>query len=310
MLESGISTDIWTSYAARLMLISVIPLLIVQIPQILNSILWRHIAVMIGLMASLLLFVSYSTYQDHLRKHSLGRLLRKNGEPDTEIIQKVFHIIDTNHDRHISDSELRAFIIGIQFEEFDLDHNAVEIKREHDLLDVGGTGSVKVEAVEKSKWASIEAVLLLLLGTIIAAAFADPLVDTIDNFADATSIPDFFVSFIVLPLTTSSRDTVSAIRLASQYKRKTASLSFSEIYATVTIHNVLSIPVFLALVYIRGLTRDFSSEVLVILIVSIVMGLLGSFRTHFPLWTSIPAILLYPFSLALIYVLHYYYGWS
>lgn len=118
-----------------------------------------------------------------------------------------------------------------------------EIKREHDLLDVGGTGSVKVEAVEKSKWASIEAVLLLLLGTIIAAAFADPLVDTIDNFADATSIPDFFVSFIVLPLTTSSRDTVSAIRLASQYKRKTASLSFSEVcfsFPTLCIYVIFS----------------------------------------------------------------------
>ena len=46
-----------------MMFISVIPLLIVQIPQILDSILWRHIAVLIGLIASLLLFVSYSTYQ-------------------------------------------------------------------------------------------------------------------------------------------------------------------------------------------------------------------------------------------------------
>ncbi|XP_030932662.1 sodium/calcium exchanger NCL-like [Quercus lobata] len=386
LTESGISTDIWTSYAARLMLISVIPLLIVQIPQILNSILWRHIAVMIGLIASLLLFVSYSTYQvlqpkiqkrkidyvkhkhvflgflKHLKKRALGRLLDENGEPDRVTIENLFSSIDANHDGHISDSELRALMVGINFEEIDLDQSAAvdkimndfdtsgnsvidkdefvngisrwlnkaklaaarnavpfsittfindyhkKTKREHDLLDVGGSN--EVEGVKKSKQASIKAVLSLLLGTIIAAAFADPLVDTIDNFADATSIPAFFISFIVLPLATSSRDTVSAIRLASQDKRHTASLSFSEIYATVTIHNVLSIPVFLALVYIRGLTWDFSSEVLVILIVSIVMGSLGSFRTHFPLWTSILAILLYPFSLALIYVLHYYYGWS
>ena len=104
-----------------------------------------------------------------------------------------------------------------------------EIKREHDLLDVGGTGSDEAEAVKNSKWDSIKAVLLLLLGTTIAAAFADPLVDTINNFADATSIPSFFVSFIVLPLATSSRDTLSAIRLATQDKRHTASLSFSEV---------------------------------------------------------------------------------
>ncbi|KAM3696725.1 hypothetical protein ACB098_06G060800 [Castanea mollissima] len=282
-------------------------------------------------------------FLEHLRKRSLGRLLREDGEPDLETIKKLFYTIDTNHDGHISDSELRALIIGIQFGKIDLDHDAavniimndfdtsgnscideaefvngisrwlnkarpaaarnagphsinklisdfhMEIERKHDLLDVGGTGSDEVEAVEKSIWASIKAVLLLLLGTIIAAAFADPLVDTIGNFADATSIPAFFISFIVLPLATSSRETVSAIRLASQYKRLTASLSFSEVCFS-----------FSTLLYL----------LLVILIVSIVMGLLGSFRTHFPLWTSILAILLYPFSLALVYVLHYYYGWS
>ncbi|KAL4619527.1 hypothetical protein ACB092_06G085600 [Castanea dentata] len=397
LTESGVSTDIWTSYTARMMFISVIPLLIVQIPQTLNSILWRHIAVLIGLIAPLLLLVSYSTYKvlqpwiqskkidyvkhkhfilaflRHLRRHAMGRLLREDGEPDKEFIEKLFSAIDVNHDGQISASELRALIVGIEFDEIDLDlddavniimndfdtsgdssiekHEFVngistwlnktaarnpvsetkllndlhmKIKRERDLLDVKVAtsiqtgilgGNVNVEGVKKSKRASIKAVLLLLLGTIIAAAFADPLVDTIDNFADAASIPAFFISFIVLPLATSSRamkheDTVSAIRLASQDKRHTASLSFSEIYGTVTIHNVLSIPVFLAVVYIRGLTWDFSSEVLVILIVSIVMGSLGSFRTHFPLWTSILAILLYPCSLALIYVLHYYYGWS
>ncbi|KAM3744550.1 hypothetical protein ACB098_06G060900 [Castanea mollissima] len=392
LTESGVSTDIWTSYTAGMMFISVIPLLIVQILETLNSSLWRHIAVLIGLIASLLLLVSYSTYKvlqpwiqnkkidyvkhkhfilaflRHLRRHALGRLLREDGEPDKGFIEKLFSAIDVNHDGQISASELRALIVGIEFEEIDLDlddavniimnnfdtsgdsniekHEFVngistwlkktaarnpvsetkllndlhmKIKRERDLLDVKGAtsiqtgilgGNVKVEGVKKSKRASIKAVLLLLLGTIIAAAFADPLVDTIDNFADATSIPAFFISFIVLPLATSSRDTVSAIRLASQDKRHTASLSFSEIYGTVTIHNVLSIPVFLAVVYIMGLTWDFSSEVLVILIVSIVMGSLGSFRTHFPLWTSILAILLYPFSLALIYVLRYCYGWS
>lgn len=75
-------------------------------------------------------------------------------------------------------------------------------------------------------------------------------------------------------------------------------------------NNVLCLSVFLALVYVRGLTWDFSSEVLVILIVCIVMGVFGSCRTTFPLWTSFLAFLLYPFSLILVYVLDYGYGWS
>ena len=61
--ESGVSTDIWTSYAARIMVISVIPFLVVQIPQLLNSTSGRRLAVLIGLIASLLLLVSYCLYQ-------------------------------------------------------------------------------------------------------------------------------------------------------------------------------------------------------------------------------------------------------
>lgn len=86
-----------------------------------------------------------------------------------------------------------------------------------------------VEAVENPKWTSIKAVLMLLVGTIIAAAFADPLVDAVDNFSDATSIPTFFISFIALPLATNSSEAVSAIIFASRKKIRTASLTYSEV---------------------------------------------------------------------------------
>lgn len=106
---------------------------------------------------------------------------------------------------------------------------AQETKREHDLLDVGGQVNEEAEGIENAKWISIKAVLLLLLGTIIAAAFADPLVDAVDNFSEATSIPAFFISFIFLPLATNSSEAVSAIIFASRDKRQTASLTFSDV---------------------------------------------------------------------------------
>jgi hypothetical protein len=83
-----------------------------------------------------------------------------------------------------------------------------------------------------------------------------------------------------------------------------------QLYGAATMKNLLSLSVFLALVYIRGLPWDFTAEMLVILIVCIVMSAFVSFRTHYPLWTSIIAILLYPFSLALVYVFQYVFGWS
>ncbi|MBA0848799.1 hypothetical protein Goshw_007366 [Gossypium schwendimanii] len=379
--ESGVSTDIWTCYAARIMAISVIPFLIVQLPQALSSTSGRHLAVLIALIISLLMLISYCVYQvfqpwiqrrriafakhkhvisgilRHLKKHALGRLLTDDGEPDTEIIRKLFETLDENHDGGLSPSELRALIIGIRFEEIDLDQddavskviadfdtsrdNLVQedefvegiMKWINEAKQTGGAylesnaGTFKfidhfhqarseeqsdevVENVENPRWISIKAVLMLLLGTLIAAAFADPLVDAVDNLSEATSIPSFFISFIALPLATSSSEAVSAIIFASRKKQRTASLTFSELYGAVTMNNVLCLSVFLALVYIRGLTWDFSSEVLVILIVCIVMGAFASFRTTFPLWTCSVAYILYPFSLGLVYVLDYVLGWS
>ncbi|XP_042486262.1 sodium/calcium exchanger NCL-like [Macadamia integrifolia] len=384
---SGVTTDIWTCYAAMIMAVSVIPFIIVQLPQILHSNSGRHLAVLIALIFSLALLVSYCLYQifqpwiqrrrlayakhkhvisgllKHLKMRALGRLLTEDGQPNTEVIRKLFKTIDLDSDKLLSSSELRALIIGIQFDEIDLDKDdaaekllsdfdtsrdrhvdeeefvkgisrwiniakgnvassgdpgphtikfindfQLQTKKEHYLL--GDTSDEAVEGVENPKWTSIKAVLMLILGTIIAAAFADPLVDAVDNFSSATSIPSFFISFIALPLATNSSEAVSALIFASRKKQRTSSLTFSEIYGAVTMNNLLCLAVFLAIVYTRQLTWDFSSEVLVILIVCVVMGIFGSFRTTFPLWTCSVAYLLYPFSLALVYVLDYVFGWS
>ncbi|KAL0353808.1 UNVERIFIED_CONTAM: Sodium/calcium exchanger NCL [Sesamum angustifolium] len=380
---SGISTDIWTSYAGIIMAISVVPFIIVQLPQILHSNSGRHLSVLIGLIVSASLLVSYCLYQvfqpwvqrrrlayakhkhvisgilKHLKMRALGRLSTEDGKPNEEVLEKLFKAIDENEDGYLSHSELRALILGIQFNEINLDQDdAVEkvmkdfditldsrvdrrefidgvgrwlqeaksaasnhagsmkyidefhmrTKRDHDLL--GEQSDEIVEGVDNPRWNSIKAVLLLLLGTAIAAAFADPLVDAVDNFSNATKIPTFFISFIALPLATNSSEAVSAIIFASRKKLRSASLTFSELYGAVTMNNALCLSVFLALVYVRGLVWDFSSEVLVILIVCIVMGVFASIRTTFPLWTALLAFILYPFSLALVYVLDYVFGWS
>ncbi|KAK6157342.1 hypothetical protein DH2020_011590 [Rehmannia glutinosa] len=355
---SGITTDIWTSYAGIIMAVSVVPFIIVQFPKILHSDSGRHLAVLIGLIASVSLLISYCLYQvfqpwvqrrklayakhkhvisgilKHLKMRALGKLSTDGNFPqmmgdlmkNTQFTffasafpfdichlvgyDRLFEAIDDNHDGYLSHAELRALVVGIQFNELNLDqndaiekvmkdfditldskidfreftvgvarwleearggkasHNAgsmkyideyhMQTKREHDLL--GDQSDEVVEGVEDVKWTSIKAGLLLLLGTIIAAAFADPLVDAL--------------------------------------------------YGAVTMNNVLCLSVFLALVYVRGLDWDFSSEVLVILIVCVVMGVFASIRTTFPLWTALVAFTLYPFSLALVYVLDYVFGWS
>ncbi|KAK9674490.1 hypothetical protein RND81_12G236100 [Saponaria officinalis] len=387
LLGSGISTDIWTSYAARIMVISVVPFLVVQLPQALNSSSGRHLAVLISLIISLIMLISYCVYQvfqpwvqerrlDYvkhkrvmtgflkhlLKKHPVERLFNHDGSPNHDAIEQIFKAIDLDSDTQLSKGELRAFVIGMRLEGISLDEDDIadkllkvfdterqddkidldefingisklftlvrgnksthhngdaidhldrydeESKREHLLL--GDSSDEAGEEIENPKKTTIKAVLFLILGTIIAAAFADPLVDAVDNFSTATSIPSFFISFIALPLATNSSEAVSAIIFASRKKRKSASLTFSELYGAATMNNVLCLSVFLALVYIRGLSWDFSSEVLVIFLVCTIMGALGSFRTSFPLWTASIAFFLYPFSLVLVYVLDYVFGWS
>ncbi|XP_074290247.1 sodium/calcium exchanger NCL-like [Silene latifolia] len=386
---SGVSTDIWTSYAARIMAFSVLPFLVVQLPQAFKSTSGRHLAVLISLILSILMLISYCTYQVYqpwiqerrlayvkhkrvltgflkhlLKKNPLDKLSNPDGSLNHEVLERIFKAIDLDGDNHLSKGELRAFLIGMRLEglglneediaqkllkEFDterqddeidldefiggiskllalvrsnkasspngadsiryLDQYDEESKLEHLLLG-DSNDEAEGEEVEKSKKTVIKAILYLVLGTVVAAMFADPLVDAVDNFSIATSIPSFFISFIALPLATNSSEAVSAIIFASKKNRKSASLTFSELYGGATMNNVLCLSVFLALVYVRGLTWDFSSEVLVIFIVCIIMGALGSFRTTFPLWTASVAFFLYPFSLALVYVLDYVFGWT
>lgn len=105
-----------------------------------------------------------------------------------------------------------------------------QTKKEHDLLGADDDQSDEVvEGVDSPTRTSIKAGLMLLAGALIAAAFADPLVDAVDNFSDATGIPTFFISFIALPLATNSSEAVSAIIFASRKTRRTASLTFSEV---------------------------------------------------------------------------------
>ncbi|KAH9802378.1 Sodium/calcium exchanger NCL [Citrus sinensis] len=144
---TGVSTDVWTCYAARIMAISVIPFVVVQLPQMLNSTSGRHLAVLIALILSVSMLISYCLYQvfqpwiqkrrlafakhkhvisgilKHLRQRALGRLLTDSGEPNIDVIKKLFDAIDENKDEHLSASELKALIIGIRFEEIDLDQD-------------------------------------------------------------------------------------------------------------------------------------------------------------------------------------------
>ena len=87
-------------------------------------------------------------------------------------------------------------------------------------------------------------------------------------------------------------------------------MMYLQIYGGVTMNCTMGLGIFLALVYFRDLVWDFSSEVLIVCLVTIIMGFLASFRKVFPTWMAGIALLLYPFSLGLVAVLDYVVGWE
>ncbi|XP_010277716.1 PREDICTED: uncharacterized protein LOC104612096 [Nelumbo nucifera] len=273
----------------------------------------------------------------HLNSIAAERLLKSDGAPNLPIIKGLFKKFDQDGDNCITQSELKELIFGVKFgkiqvdkdglvkelfEELDTnhDHNISEeefiggIERwlsEHKLHKQGFASKDRLDlGTVDHPWIRIKAVLLLLLGITILSLLAEPLIESVQNFSSSANIPSFFVSFVMVPLATNSREAASRIISASRKKSTTTSWTFSEIYGGVFMNNILGLSVLLCLIFFRGLTWDFSTEALVVLVVCTVMGLFASFRSTFPLWTCFMAYLMYPFSLVLVYVFNYALGWS
>ncbi|KAI3702584.1 hypothetical protein L6452_28328 [Arctium lappa] len=275
-----------------------------------------------------------------LLKHSHGSLLEKF-PTDEESLRKVFESIDVDHDNSVSLSELRNKFMDFNIVDMSLDERdsveqimnhfdknkdgeldieefIVGVKLWHDFpLNAAPTSqkhaNMMMNEADKSLSARAKATMLLLLGIAILVLLAEPLTRSVKKFSASAGIPSFYVAFILVPLASNARTAISAIRAVSQKKQMpfkksqttqaTVSLTFSEIYYGVLMNNILGMLVLSSIIYFRGLTWNFSFEVLAVLVVCAIMGLLASFRSKFPIWTSFVAYALYVLSLILVYVL-------
>ncbi|KAK3030268.1 hypothetical protein RJ639_039851 [Escallonia herrerae] len=217
-----------------------------------------------------------------------------------EIVAKVMEEFDVNGDQIINEDEFVSGFAKWLNTTSNLAPNSGEdeddmFQKKWEEIDK----LVEEKTIGMSIWAWTKAIALLMLGVIILAVLAEPLIDSVQNFSSTASVPSFFVSFILVPLATNARVAISAIKSARRKKPRTTSLTFSELYGGVFMNNVLGFSVLLSLVYFRGFSWDFSAEVLVVLMVSATVGLSASFCSTFPVWTSIVVFLLYPLSLLL-----------
>ncbi|XP_045801287.1 sodium/calcium exchanger NCL-like [Trifolium pratense] len=278
----------------------------------------------------------------HSHSDIVGRLLKDDGTPDKDAIKRLFDEVDINKDSHISRSELEQIVKKIQFgkvidaEEANtklykyLDVNKDNEISEQEFVDgfmkwISSNSNQDPSSTSSSHetnqtWEAVEkvvkenhqskgviawliAIAYVVLGITMLSLLAEPLIATVQKFSEAAGISSFFISFMLVPFATNFREATSAIKKASYKRSSNTSHIIYEIYGAVFMNNILGFVVISILIYMRNITWEFSADVLVVAIVCIVMGVTAIFRATFPIWTSLPAYLLYLISLVLVFVL-------
>ncbi|KAF7847501.1 hypothetical protein BT93_L2899 [Corymbia citriodora subsp. variegata] len=378
IVGSGIETDTETKRIARIMFVSMIPFLILQLAKVINTTTGTKVVVSITLGVTVILLIGDYTvlvFRPWIQEKSFAYVTSKyagnstfrslcivDGKPSESRIKEVFQRIDQNNDSQVSKAELYAFLLGLQMEgaevgtddyavammtEFDDSHDAslsetefvqgmVEWLNQRTLPSNGlsqdlaksksrinnfmGTTEEqeRLLARQDSKprsalaisWNYAKAGFLIILGTTMMIILGSPLMQSFEDVASDLNMPSFFVSYVMLPLAMSYKQVLGAITSARKKTLKDISGPMSEVYRGVFLNNLMGLVTFLLLVLTKDISWSVSAEVLVVLLICSSMGVLTSFRTKFPLWTSVLAYSLYPFSILLLYVLTSVLGWS
>lgn len=93
---------------------------------------------------------------------------------------------------------------------------------------------LKEKPTNTSVWEWTKAIALLVLGIVMLALLAEPLIESVHSLSTSADIPPFFVAFVLVPLATNARVAISAIRSASRKIPRTTSLTLSEVRSSIS----------------------------------------------------------------------------
>ncbi|EGG19582.1 hypothetical protein DFA_00160 [Cavenderia fasciculata] len=212
------------------------------------------------------------------------------------------------HSRH-HDIPSHQLFQGLRDKINDLDEDEIMMmsfpSNQHPQMDITIDAFSKDQQPKKKdvRTIIIKAVLVLILGTTLTFLFADAFVESITQFSQRVGIPPFYISFIIAPFALNSSELVAAYVLCQKKKRKNISLVHSSLYGAVTMNNLIALGILLFMIYYRGLIWNFSAETLVIFIVTLTVGAMGSLKTTFTMIHAVAIGSLFPVSIIIIAVL-------
>nr|KYP51400.1 hypothetical protein KK1_026834 [Cajanus cajan] len=165
----GITTDLETCYTARIMVCSVIPLVIMQIPYLFQfSSGPRSVTLVIALVITSIFLFVYFVYQifepwvqkrrleyvkhdhlilkilQHVQKNTLQRIFTKNGTPNVSAIRRLYRELDQDGSSGISASEVKDLLLKNKVTETNIDEEK-EIKKVLQIFDLDGDQKINKE---------------------------------------------------------------------------------------------------------------------------------------------------------------------
>jgi Ca2+/Na+ antiporter len=156
---------------------------------------------------------------------------------------------------------------------------------------------------EQQRRILVRACYMMFVGTAVVLLFSDPMVDVLADVGKRTGIPSFYISFIFAPLASNASELIAAYNYALKKTSKSISISVSALLGAACMNNTLCLGIFAGLLYFKGgLIWKFSAETISILAVEFIMGWFAMRKTQ-RLLDALLVLLIYPLSIALVYVL-------
>jgi len=147
-------------------------------------------------------------------------------------------------------------------------------------------------------------------GLALIMLFSDAICDVFSAVGERAGIPPFYIAFVLGPIASNASEMIASKAYAARKTKMTTSSSLSALAGAGIMNNTFCTAIFLYLIASKHLVWEFSAETMGILFVEIAVALVLSTRSVLRMREAVGIFCLYPLSLALIWALENYFGFS
>jgi len=144
---------------------------------------------------------------------------------------------------------------------------------------------------------------MMAAGTALILLFSDPMCDCLSELGARTTIPVFYVSFLLAPLAANASELLAAVNYAAKKTPASITISLTSLEGAASMNNTFCLMIFLVLVFAKSLVWEFSAETLAILTVEIAFTLMCAFKRVHRGIDAIILLSLYPLSMGMVALL-------